>query len=133
MDALHRRACSLGNPIKLPGRYALNGLFVVLLLSTGAARAQVFVTGVGTIGEYTTSGATVNASLVSGLSNPIGIAVSGPDLFVANSAAGAIGEYTTSGATVARSAVLATTSTKAPVLAADQLSDLILSPSPRCT
>jgi hypothetical protein len=28
-----------------------------------------------TIGEYTTSGATVNASLVTGLSNPWGIAV----------------------------------------------------------
>ena len=35
------------------------------------------------IGEYTTSGATVNASLISGLNNPQGIAVSGSDLFVA--------------------------------------------------
>jgi hypothetical protein len=35
----------------------------------------VFVTINNTIGEYTTSGATVNASLVSGLSAPIGIAV----------------------------------------------------------
>jgi len=31
--------------------------------------------GAGTIGEYTPSGATVNASLVSGLSGPVGIAV----------------------------------------------------------
>ena len=39
----------------------------------------------GTIGEYTTSGAVVNASLVSGLNYPFGIAVSGSNLFVANS------------------------------------------------
>jgi hypothetical protein len=42
----------------------------------------------------------VNAALISGLSNPAGIAVSGSDLFVANGFAGTIGEYTTSGATV---------------------------------
>jgi hypothetical protein len=61
----------------------------------------------GTIAEYTTSGATVNASLISGLSFPEGIAVSGSDLFVVNTNAnsvqtlgpGSIGEYTTSGAT----------------------------------
>ena len=40
--------------------------------------------GSGTIGEYTTSGATVNAALVSGLNEPFGIAVSGSNLFVAN-------------------------------------------------
>jgi hypothetical protein len=53
-----------------------------------------------TIGEYTTSGATVNASLVSGLNGPWGIAVSGSDLFVTSASDGTIGEYTTSGATV---------------------------------
>jgi len=47
-------------------------LFAVLLglLSTGAAHgASIFVAndGLGTIGEYTTSGATVNASLITGL------------------------------------------------------------------
>ena len=52
----------------------------------------------GTIGEYTTTGATVNAALVSGLSNPMGIAVSGSNLFVTNYGSGTIGEYTTSGA-----------------------------------
>ena len=37
----------------------------------------MFVTnfGAGTIGEYTTSGATVNPALVSGLNHPIGIVV----------------------------------------------------------
>ena len=39
---------------------------------------------IGTIGEYTTSGATVNASLITGLNDPDGIAVSGGNLFVAN-------------------------------------------------
>ena len=40
--------------------------------------------GAGTIGEYTTAGATVNASLISGLASPVGIAVDGSDLFVTN-------------------------------------------------
>ncbi len=55
---------------------------------------------VNTIGEYTTSGATISAALVSGLIAPIGIAVSGANLFVTNDEGGTIGEYTTSGATV---------------------------------
>ena len=63
---------------------------------------NVYVTNwtTGTIGEYTTSGGTVNATLISGLSNPDGVAVSGSDLFVVNPGNGTIGEYTTSGATV---------------------------------
>ena len=58
----------------------------------------------GTISEYTTSGSTVSASLVAGLTDPSGIAVSGSDVFVTNSN-GTIGEYTTSGATVNASLV----------------------------
>ena len=54
----------------------------------------------GTIGEYATSGATVNAALVSGLNSPRGLAVSGNTLFVANVANGTIGAYTTSGETI---------------------------------
>jgi hypothetical protein len=91
------------------------GLFAVLfaLLSNSVARAQIFVAqnggcpsctlypgGTGTVGEYTTSGATVNALLISNLVSPIGIAVAGSDLFVANNGAEWVGEYTTSGATV---------------------------------
>jgi hypothetical protein len=53
----------------------------------------------GTIGEYTTSGATVNPTLITGLSFPNGIAVSGGNLFVVDRDTGTIGEYTTSGAT----------------------------------
>jgi hypothetical protein len=77
---------------------------------TPTARGQdIFVSNssTGTIGEYTTSGATVNASLISGLNAPAGIAVSGSNLFIANFASGitpadngTVGEYTTSGATV---------------------------------
>ena len=90
--------------MKLLGSPGLLGLFAGLaLMSINAARGDIiFVTnaGNGTVGEYTTSGATVNASLISGLSIPQGIAVSGSDLFVANDGTGTIGEYTTSGATV---------------------------------
>ena len=79
-------------------------------ITLGAIATDIFVTNFGTdtVGEYTTAGATVNASLISGFSFPEGIAVSGSDLFVANANAtsegslgpGWIGEYTTSGATV---------------------------------
>lgn len=50
--------------------------------------------------SYGLNGHTVNASLISGLSSPEGIAFSGNDIFVANDGNGTIGEYTTSGATV---------------------------------
>jgi hypothetical protein len=59
------------------------GLFAGLLgsLSPSAARAggTIFETNQlgNTIGEYTTAGATVNAALISGLSAPAGIAISG--------------------------------------------------------
>jgi PEP-CTERM motif len=83
-----------------------SGLFAGPLasLSPGAARAgdTIFVTNNhdGTIGEYTTSGATLNAALISGLDDPLGVAVSGSDLFVINFAGDTVGEYTTAGATV---------------------------------
>ena len=58
----------------------------------------------GTIGEYTTSGATVNASLVQlgAQASPQAIAVSGSHLFIGYYAnnTGTVGEWTTSGATV---------------------------------
>ena len=87
-------------------------LFALVLLaifaSTGAARAdEIFVTNidvppnfVSTIGAYTTSGATVNPALISGLTDALGIAVSGSNLFVTNQNSGTVGEYTTSGDTV---------------------------------
>ncbi len=64
----------------------------------------IYVTNLvsNTIGEYTTTGAVVNASLITGLNAPTAIAVSGVDLFVTNAYGDTIGEYTTSGATVER-------------------------------
>ena len=47
----------------------------------------------------------MNASLVSGLNAPEGIAILGSDLFVANYGGNTIGEYTISGATVNASLV----------------------------
>src|SRR5438552_3083338 len=68
----------------------------------GSTLAQIFVTNpqVGTIGEYTTSGVPVNPAVITGLSHPWGLAVSGGNLFVSNLDGGRIGEYTTFGAPV---------------------------------
>ena len=57
----------------------------------------------GTVGEYTTAGATVNAALISGLNHPNGLAIAGDDLFVLDSGDGVIGEYTTVGAIINQS------------------------------
>ena len=88
-----------------PGRLLNNVLR--LLLGTclvGTVHGQLFVAnyGSGTIGEYTTSGATINSSLVSGLSSPEGLAYDGHGhLFVVNTGnSGFVGEYSTAGATV---------------------------------
>jgi len=62
--------------------------------------SDLFITDAnGTVGEYTTSGAAVNASLITGLNGPNTIVLSGSDLFVLNGG-GTVGEYTTSGAAV---------------------------------
>ena len=65
---------------------------------------QIFVTtgsdGIGRVSEYTTSGATINASLVTGRNLSPGIAVSGSTLFVTDNSAGTVAAYTTSGATL---------------------------------
>jgi hypothetical protein len=69
---------------------------------TETLSCQIYVgnNGSDSLGEYTTSGATVNASLVSELGQIDGLAVSGGDLYVANWLSSTIGEYTISGATV---------------------------------
>jgi len=89
--------------------FVVTGLTICAALWTipETVSGQIYVAnyGSGTIGEYTTAGATVNASLVSGL-NGLGLAVSGGDLFVANwDYNSTIGEYTTAGATVNASLV----------------------------
>jgi hypothetical protein len=91
-------------------RFILCGLamWAALYAMAGTTRAQIFVTnfahgdaGASTIGEYTTSGATVNPALISGLTFPGGIAISGNKLFVASGEfGGMIGEYTLSGTPV---------------------------------
>ena len=84
----------------------LCGITAVLAMA-GTAHAQIIVANYtnSTVGEYTTAGATVNASLVSGLNGPYGIAVSGGNIFVANFNNATIGEYTIAGATVNASLV----------------------------
>jgi hypothetical protein len=80
------------------------GIALALTCSLAATlKAQnIYVASAGnnTIGEYGLDGRTVNASLITGLSYPAAIAISGGDLFVANAGNGTIGEYTTAGATV---------------------------------
>jgi hypothetical protein len=96
---------------RLLSRYGLASPLAVLLrltLQLSTARADtIFVRnfdtdeiGAGFIGEYTTDGATVNPAPISGLIEPVGIAVSGSDLFVTNVFGNTIDEYTTDGATV---------------------------------
>ena len=76
------------------------GVLVSALATQAAAEVYVTNAGSGKVGEYTTSGATVNASLISGVGHPTGVALEGSDLYVANAENGTVGEYTTSGATV---------------------------------
>src|SRR5471030_2567459 len=81
------------NPLKTLPLCALG----FALLVTATARGQdIYVSDLlsGTIGEYTTTGGTVNASLITGLTPyTFGLAVSGNDLFVANYSLGTVGEY----------------------------------------
>ena len=48
--------------------------------------SDIFVTNflAGTVGEYTSSGGTVNAALISGLDGGLGIATDGTNLYVTN-------------------------------------------------
>jgi hypothetical protein len=77
-------------------------LLTLCAISSITRGEEIFVAeGTGRVGAYTTTGATVNANLVTGLSSPLAIAAAGGNLFVMNGFAhGAIGEYTTTGATV---------------------------------
>src|SRR5438132_1351606 len=54
----------------------------------------------GKIGWFTTSGMTVNSSLVTGLFGPFGLAIAGGNLFVVNNNNGTVGEYTLAGTPV---------------------------------
>lgn len=78
-----------------PLSIAVSGGDIFVLTSAFNSQNQI----IGTISEYTTSGAIVNPSLVTGFdaSEPEGIVVSGTGLFLVNHAAGTVSEYTTSG------------------------------------
>ncbi len=57
--------------------------------------------GAGSIGEYNLDGSVVNAALISGMDDPIDLAILGNNLFVLDHANKSIGEYdATSGATI---------------------------------
>jgi len=75
-----------------------------LCVIPGITRAQIFVANINTntIGEYdAATGATINSSFISGLNQPVGIALSGGNLFVTNHNTNTIGEYNaTTGATI---------------------------------
>ena|SRR5487761_2783409 len=88
-------------PVMKKTRLGLAMLSLAGLLPA-AGHAQIFIVNHSgnTIGEYTTNGTVINASLIRGLNGPEGIAISGTNLFVVNLNSGTIGEYTTSGATV---------------------------------
>ena len=67
------------------GRKTFKGLLFVALGAAGAAHAGTILvsnTFGGTIGAYTTSGAIVNASLITGLTNPDSLTLSVSNLFV---------------------------------------------------
>src|ERR1043166_3258663 len=66
-------------------------------LSFAIGQAQIYVaeTGLGRIGEYSTSGTPVNSSLISGfLTYPTDIAISGTNLFVYHVISGRSEEHT---------------------------------------
>ena len=68
-----------------------------------AATPTLFVVNNGSanVGTYdATTGAVINASLLSGFSSPYGIAVSGSNVYVTDASNGTVGEYTTSGTTI---------------------------------
>ncbi|HEY4328130.1 MAG TPA: PEP-CTERM sorting domain-containing protein [Phycisphaerae bacterium] len=93
------------------GQYTTSGVRVNAALISGTATfpagvnfvnsiavsgSNIFVANsdTGTVGEYSISGDTINANLITGLNDPGGIAISGSQLFVANINGGTIGEYT---------------------------------------
>ena len=84
----------------------IGGALALVAFLTGTLHAQIYVgnngnyTGSFIIGEYGLDGSTINASLISGLNKPAGLAISGGDIFVANNGNNTIGEYGLDGSTV---------------------------------
>jgi hypothetical protein len=87
-----RKRCKI-----IPSVYCAEVLERRVLLS--AALSDIFAVA-GPVAEYASNGTTINSSLISGLNGISSMAVSAPDLFIAEQGNGTIGEYTTSGTTV---------------------------------
>src|SRR5664279_4539457 len=92
----------LGKNLPFVGLILMAAMFPPV--TTRGAAILVANFGSGTIGEYLTTGATVNASLLSGFSRPIGIALGGNnEIFVSylgGGASGGVGEYSISGSPI---------------------------------
>jgi hypothetical protein len=85
--------------------YAFHIAIAVLWAMPRNAQAQLYVLQnnpgkIGTVSEYSTTGAVINANFITGLSVPSGLALLGNTLFVTNSGSGTVGKYdaTTGGA-----------------------------------
>jgi len=84
-------------------------ILCLFALAVNAAHGQIYVSSIGpeTAGEYNaTTGAVVNASLVTGLGNPYGIAISGSNLYVANYNNGTIAVYNANTGAVVNAALV---------------------------
>jgi hypothetical protein len=79
-----------------PWGIAVDGDYVYVASGTAGG-----VVGTGSVGKYTTSGQTINASLISGLGRSHGIAADGNGhLFVTDGYNGVVGHYTIGGAVI---------------------------------
>jgi hypothetical protein len=99
--------------VQFGARLSMRGIFAapllcvtVFLATANTASAQLYVAqyGFATVSEYnstdpTASAPPINVSLITGLSLPGGLVLSGNTLFVANSGANKVGKYTVNGAT----------------------------------
>ncbi len=83
------------------GQYSLSGATINASLITGdygstgmavSGNTIFLARGDGTVASYTTSGTTINSTFLSGLGiNPIGMAVSGTNLYISGASSGKIG------------------------------------------
>ena len=71
-----------------------------LVFLVNRVQGQLLVENGNAIGAFNFNGTTINSNLISGLSGPQGIAISGNQVFVANYVAGTIGKYNLDGSVV---------------------------------
>jgi hypothetical protein len=82
-----------------PAVKIVSAILGLITMSVSAASAQIYVAnfGGGKIGEYdVTTGAAINAALITTANGPYGVAISGSNLYVTNASAGTISEYSAS-------------------------------------